>query len=494
MHRNREKSNNKKGIRRPKITPPPPPRDFWLEGPPETPEGKLPTFEMSPSKQKLFRKQLFGSPMRSLVGKFGVATGTRTSRVIGTGTTSTNCESRIEADGVIEQHASGMKQETKPWEVALAQSTVNADKTLKRVMKSYQKRQNIMGGAGKQTISGIPYLATKFMHPLVPSPESGDSHEKVQTPLLKTPQRPTISSLNVASSKSPLMKRLSRTSLDENDKKYSKGAPSLPLVVNVEDISPISSTQTSVVTDRTDLNSSSKRKSSPSRVSSARTAESKGVVKSDRAADGQEVAMREEMNNQDGPTAGSSSSTKEDCDVHTELGIKNELGGDSSTGGDHPDEGGRADGDDGRGGRSLLCMVQEHLDGDSDPGGSEKGATSLGDEVGQSTSRSSSAVGSSRGSSSSSSQSAADHEPGGELGEGHEEEGQREGQQEEAGGTEQLLSINPRQDGHDEGVENEESLEHPPADKHEQDESDDDESDVEITGGLAARLNMKYVH
>jgi len=92
------------------------------------------------------------------------------------------------------------------WEVALAHSTERAAQTLGRVLRSYHRREQMLGGASKRALGGIPYLAAatptrrRVAEP-PPSPGAGDGPVMPRAP--RSPRRPS-GSITSPLSMSPL--------------------------------------------------------------------------------------------------------------------------------------------------------------------------------------------------------------------------------------------------------------------------------------------------
>ena len=116
------------------------------------------TVQMNITEQQELRKRLFSSPTRPpIIGKSVVSTSPTVlkSIVVEPILTESTCESRQEIDP---EESKSKGSHNKQWEIALVQSTKVAEQTLQRVMRSYQKRSAIMGGASKRALSGIPYI------------------------------------------------------------------------------------------------------------------------------------------------------------------------------------------------------------------------------------------------------------------------------------------------------------------------------------------------
>ena len=168
------------------------------------PPDQGPVVHMTSEEQQELRKRLFSSPTRPLViGKSTVSTPpTVLKRTVVEPilTEESNCESRIEIDQI---ESNGMETHNKQWDIALVQSTKVAERTLQRVMRSYQKRSAIMGGPNKRSISGIPYIfntMTKnpYTTQIPSSPSPYHVHKEQNNPsssssLQKPPSRPISS-------------------------------------------------------------------------------------------------------------------------------------------------------------------------------------------------------------------------------------------------------------------------------------------------------------
>jgi len=90
------------------------------------------------------------------------------------------------------------------WEVALAHSTERAAQTLGRVLRSYHRREQMLGGASKRALGGITYLAAATPRRRVaepPSPGAGDGPVMPRAP--RSPRRPS-GSITSPLSMSPL--------------------------------------------------------------------------------------------------------------------------------------------------------------------------------------------------------------------------------------------------------------------------------------------------
>ena len=168
--------------------------------------------QMSTSEQQELRKRLFSSPTRPPNIEKSVVSMPRTalkSIIVEPILTESNCESRNESD---QEELKGKESGNKQWETALVQSTKMAERTLQRVMRSYQKRSAMMGGANKRAISGIPYI---FDTAVTRSPTAHisttsyhvntEQNDPPSSSQQRPPSRPTI---NSTKGMSPLKNRI----------------------------------------------------------------------------------------------------------------------------------------------------------------------------------------------------------------------------------------------------------------------------------------------